>query len=195
MGAVLSVIWGWFNPSSKVMALKFAEDGDLGPEADVPNPTTGLTLRHRTAMVRTWDLVRPDLKTHGIYFFLRLFREEPQLKTRFKGFMNKTEDQLRENKRLAAHGTTVLTAITSMVDNLDDVGVLVELLQTTGVNHKNRGIPKQDYDLLAPVLLNYLRDNLGSAWTSVADEAWAKALKVIMSVIVSGYDITEPNQS
>ncbi|KAG7164355.1 Globin-like [Homarus americanus] len=152
---------------------------DMG--ADVPNPTTGLTLRHRTAMVRTWDLVRPDLKTHGIYFFLRLFREEPQLKTRFKGFMNKTEDQLRENKRLAAHGTTVLTAITSMVDNLDDVGVLVELLQTTG--------------LLAPVLLNYLRDNLGSAWTSVADEAWAKALKVIMSVIVSGYDITEPNQS
>ena len=38
-------------------------------------------------------------------------------------------------------------AISSMVDNLDDVEVLVELLKNTGENHSNRGVPKEDFDV------------------------------------------------
>nr|XP_053653311.1 globin-like isoform X1 [Cherax quadricarinatus]XP_053653313.1 globin-like isoform X1 [Cherax quadricarinatus]XP_053653314.1 globin-like isoform X1 [Cherax quadricarinatus] len=191
MGAVFSVLWSWFSPNSKVVQVKamtFSEEQDLGPEADVADATTGLTLRHRTAIVRTWDLVRPDLKEHGVNFFLRLFQDAPLIQTRFKGFVGLTEDELRTNKRLVAHGTTVLMAITSMVDNIDDVSVLVELLKNTGANHNTRGIPKDDFALLFPVLLNYLKDNLGSAWTPLAEEGWKQACKVIHAVIISSYD-------
>ncbi|XP_045602393.1 globin D, coelomic [Procambarus clarkii] len=188
MGGILSGLWGWIVPNSKVKAMTFPEEDDLGPGADVADPTTGLTLRHRTAMIRTWDLVRPDMKVHGVNFFLRLFQDEPIIQTRFKGFAGVPEAELRKSKRLVAHGTTVMMAITSMVDNLDDVSVLVELLKNTGANHKNRGIPREDFAKLFPVLLNFLRDSLGSAWTPKAEEGWKQACKVINAVIVSAYD-------
>ncbi|XP_042887295.1 globin-like [Penaeus japonicus] len=188
MGAMWSLLWGWWTAGTQVSSVQYAEDGDLGPEGDVADPTTGLTLRHRTAMVRTWDMVRPDMKVHGINFFLELFRTEPELQTRFKGFANKTEEELKTNKRLAAHASTVMLAITGLVDNLDDVTCLVEMLNSTALNHKRRGIPKEDFVLLAPVLVKFLRDNLGSAWTPVAEEAWTQALKVINAVIFGAYD-------
>ncbi|KAK3854693.1 hypothetical protein Pcinc_038843, partial [Petrolisthes cinctipes] len=171
-----------------VGAVTLPEEGDLGPDADLADPTTGLTLRHRTAMTRTWDLVRPDLKVHGVNFFLRLFREHPQIQTRFRGFDGKSEAELKTSKRLVAHATTVMMAITSLVDNIDDPSVLVELLTTTGQNHHNRGVQKNDFILLAPVLIAFLRDNLGGHWSCVAEEAWTKALKVINTVIFSAYE-------
>lgn len=193
MGSMLSMVYVWWTGPSKVGSETFAEDGDLGPDADVPDSNTGLTLRQRTAMVRTWDLVRPDMKQHGINFFIELFRREPELQTRFKGFTNKTEEELKTNRRFAAHGSTVLHAITTLVDNLDDTPTLLDLLKTTGANHHNRGIPRKDFDLLAPVLIIYLNKTLGSAWTPVAEEAWIKGMKVINSVILSSYD--NPQQS
>lgn len=193
---MLSLVWSWWSAAfPQGGAVTHAEYGDLGSEADVPDPTTGLTLRHRTAMLRTWNLVRPDLKEHGANFFVRLFRSEPSLKTRFKGFANKTDEELLSNKRLAAHGTTVFMSITSLVENLDDVLVLVELVKNIAANHKQRGIPKQDFELLSPVLTNYLRDNLGSAWTPLAEEAWTQAFKVIVSVTFSTYEAPESQQS
>ncbi|ROT84928.1 hemoglobin [Penaeus vannamei] len=142
MGAMWSLLWGWWTAGTQVSSVQYAEDGDLGPEGDVADPTTGLTLRHRTAMVRTWDMVRPDMKVHGINFFLTLFRAEPELQTRFKGFADKTEEELKTNKRLAAHASTVMLAITGLVDNLDDVTCLVEMLNATALNHKRRGLPQ-----------------------------------------------------
>nr|CBN88274.1 hemoglobin [Carcinus maenas] len=188
MGAVLSVVWGWLSPGTQVGAVTFPEEGSLGPEADVPDKTTGLTLRHRTAIYRTWDLVRPNPKLHGINLFLTMFQEEPVLQTRFKGFAGKSIEELKNSKRLAAHGTTVVMAITAMVDNLEDVSVLVELLKNTGANHRDRGVPKGDFELLAPVLVRFLKDNLGSAWSPVAEEAWTQAMKVINAVIFTSYD-------
>ena len=43
---------------------------DLGENADVPDPTTGLTPRQIAAVKATWDLVKPDLKMHGVNFFI-----------------------------------------------------------------------------------------------------------------------------
>uniref|UniRef100_A0A0P4W708 Globin domain-containing protein n=1 Tax=Scylla olivacea TaxID=85551 RepID=A0A0P4W708_SCYOL len=188
MGALLSVVWGWLAPGTQVGAVTLPEDGSLGPEADVPDKTTGLTLRHRTAIHRTWDLVRPDVKMHGVNFFLAMFEAEPVLQTRFKGFAGKTKEELKSNKRLAAHGTTVFMAITSLVDNLEDISVLVELLKSTADNHRQRGVPKEDFELLSPILVKFLRDTLGSAWSPVAEEGWTQAMKVINSVIFSGYE-------
>lgn len=188
MGSTLSVVYVWWTGPSKVGSETFAEDGDLGPNADVPDPTTGLTLRHRTAMVRTWALVAPDLETHGKNFFIELFKEQPEIQTRFKGFANKTEEELRASRRFGAHGSTVMHAITTMVNNLDDIPTLVDLLKTTGANHRNRGVPRKDFDTLTPIMVRFLKKSLGSAWSPVAEEAWTKGMNIIISVIFSTYD-------
>ncbi|KAG0730480.1 hypothetical protein GWK47_028182 [Chionoecetes opilio] len=161
----------------RVGAVTFPEEGDLGQESEVVDPTTGLTLRHRTAIVRTWDLVRPDIKIHGANFFLAAEVDGHE----------HTDAHIQHSLRL------VMMSISSMVDNLDDVSVLVEILKTTAVNHKQRGIPHNDFVsffqlLLSPVLVKYLRDNLGAAWSPVAEEGWTQVLKVINSVIFSVYE-------
>ncbi|CAL4141546.1 unnamed protein product [Meganyctiphanes norvegica] len=181
MGGVLTSVWRWWSGDQLALC------PNLGPEADVPDPTTGLTPRDKASIVATWDLVRPNLKQHGINFFMKLFEEEPDLQQRFASFRDKDLSELRTNKRMAAHATTVMTAIQACVDNLDDVETLVELLKTTGVNHEKRGIPKEDFELLAPVLIDFLGENLGNAWTPQAKAAWTQAMKVINAVITSQY--------
>ncbi|CAL4161331.1 unnamed protein product, partial [Meganyctiphanes norvegica] len=160
---------------------------NLGPEADVPDHTTGLTPRDKASIVATWDLVRPNLKQHGINFFMKLFEEQPDLQQRFPSLRDKMLSELRTNKRMAEHATTVMTAIQALVDNLDDVETLVEMLKSTGVNHDRRGIPKEDFEILAQVLIDFLGENLGNAWTPQAKAAWKQALKVINAVILSQY--------
>ncbi|KAK8393512.1 hypothetical protein O3P69_006682 [Scylla paramamosain] len=189
MGGLLSVAWGWVTAAGKAGSIMQPEEGSLGPYADVPDKTTGLTLRHRTAIYRTWDLVRPNVKLHGPNFFRAMFEAEPILQTRFKSFIGKTKEELKkDNKRLVAHGTTVFMAITSLVDNLEDVPVLVELIKNTANNHIRHGVPKEDFEMLPPILLKFMRDTLGSAWSPVAEEGWSQAVKVIISVILSVYD-------
>lgn len=176
MGGVLTSVWLWWSG-----------DKDIGADADVPDPTTGLTPRDKASIVATWDLVRPNLKHHGINFFMKLFEEHPDIQTSFASFRDKELSELRTNKKMAAHAVTVMTAIQACVDNLNDVETLVEMLKSTGVNHDRRGIPRKDFENLAIVLLNFFEENLGGAWTPQAKAAWTQALKVINAVILSQY--------
>ena len=48
---------------------------------------------------------------------------------------------------MQAHGTTVLHAVTAMVENLDDVDTLVVLLQNTADRHCPRGVKFLEYEV------------------------------------------------
>ena len=78
------------------------------------------------------------------FFFHRLFKAHPETQKEFKAFNGRDPDTLRENSRMAAHSLPVMSAISNIVDNLNDPSTLVEILKTTGKNHYKRGINK-DY--------------------------------------------------
>ena len=69
----------------------------------------------------------------------------PESQSYFKAFANKTPEELKTDKRLAAHASTVMLAISGIVDNLGDAETLVHILKTTGRNHKRRGISKDAF--------------------------------------------------
>ncbi|KAB7495918.1 Globin [Armadillidium nasatum] len=184
MGGVLSSLFGWLfgRESSKVLPV------DLGPEADIPDPDTSLTPRQVAYVNTTWDLVRPEMKSHAVKFFILFFETHPEIQTRFKPFVGKKLEDLIDSKRLAAHATTVFSAIDSYISNLDDVSVVVEMLETTGINHKNRGINVSDFDLLPPVLIKYLGEALKDHWSEGAKQAWADLLNVVVTIIKKAYE-------
>ncbi|XP_076339299.1 globin C, coelomic-like [Tachypleus tridentatus] len=95
-------------------------------------------------------------------------------------------DQLRSSKRMEAHGLSVMYAITSLVDSLDDVECLKELLLKTAHNHASRGIQGEQFDNLAIVILKFLEDGLGSSFTPPVGEAWKKAFSVMNEIIKQG---------
>ncbi|XP_018008187.1 cytoglobin-2 [Hyalella azteca] len=183
MGALISSLFSWLFGGSKYPA--------LGPNPDKPNDITGLTPREARAVVVTWDIVKPNMAHHGVQFFLRLFERHPNIQKKFSGFDGKPLAVLQEDKRLRAHATTVMNAINSVVESLGDPETLVEILKTTGKNHKRRGIEKTHFESLRVVLLDYLRDNLGTAYSPMAQQGWSKALAAVNAVIFQAYDLPE----
>jgi len=85
---------------------------------------------------------------------LSFFTNYPEYQRKFRGFADVPLDQLRENKRLKAHGFTVLSSIDGLVNNMDDPDVLSELLFKIGQNHSKRQLKTGDFQVLLAIILS-----------------------------------------
>ena len=97
-------------------------------------------------------------------------------------------NELTGNKRLLAHANSVLYAISSLVDNLDDPETLVEMLHKLAANHFKRGITIAMFNNLGVALVGYLKTALPSQMDAAAVTAWTKTYSVMSSVIQEGLD-------
>ena len=77
----------------------------------------------------------------------RLFNTHPETQKEFKAFAGRDPETLRENSRMAAHSSSFMSAISNIVDNLNDPSTLNELLKTTGRNHSRRGMKKEYFEV------------------------------------------------
>lgn len=158
------------------------------PSLDVVDEKTGLTARQKRVIEETWTLVEKDIRNNGIDFFLAFFKRHPTYQSYFHSFADVPFDQLKNNKKLQAHGFSVMYAISSMVKNLDDIDCLAEILTKTGINHRSRTITIEHFENLAVVFVDFLSDKLGATLTEFGKTAWTKALGVINSVIGSALE-------
>jgi len=178
MGGVLSALWSWLFPPAQLT---------LPPDADTPHPATGVTGRQRVAVQASWRLVAPDAKRHGIAIFIRLFKKHPETQLVFKSFKGQQPESLADNKRLAAHATTVMASVATLVDNLDDIDTLLELLNKVAENHKRRGLPIQYFEMVSNTIFDYLVETLGAALDRSGVEGWSNVFRAINSVIAAEY--------
>lgn len=80
----------------------------------------------------------------GIHSF---FTGYPEYQKMFRSFADIPLAELHKSKRLIAHGYTVMTSLTALVENLDDPEVLNELLHTVGRNHGRRKVKVGDFEV------------------------------------------------
>uniref|UniRef100_T1JI21 Globin domain-containing protein n=1 Tax=Strigamia maritima TaxID=126957 RepID=T1JI21_STRMM len=159
---------------------------DVSPGLDEVESASGLTLRQKKVVTEIWDLVKIDIKQNGIDFFIEFFKAFPLNLNNFKAFQNMTDDQLRKSKKLEAHATNVMYAISTVVDNLQDVECLTELLSTIGRNHIKRKITPVQFDQVGITFIKFLENKLGSRITPFCRNAWEVTFKVMNSIIVAG---------
>lgn len=85
---------------------------------------------------------------------------------------------------MEAHATSVMYAITQLVDNLDDIELIVEMLKKQARNHANRKVDSTKFDLLGGIFLKLMAEKLGP---QLMDERgmqiWSKTYSVIVKVI------------
>ncbi|CAL1265506.1 unnamed protein product [Larinioides sclopetarius] len=176
MGFFVSKIWPLWSPAGY----------------DVPDPATGLTPRQKNLVQSTWKIVRADTKNNGIAFFMRFFDAHPEYQKLFKGFANVPRSELPQNGKLLGHALSVMYAINSIVDNLNDTESLVQILEKIGVSHIPRKISGKHFQNLAVVLVNFLKEALGpSLMDSTTEEAWRKSLEVANSLIIKALESKE----
>lgn len=149
---------------------------------DTPDPKTGLTPREKNLVRDTWSIVRKDVKANAIAIFLMLFRRYPEYQKLFSAFADVPAEQLPGNTRLAAHAMSVAYAITALVDNLDDADCLVELVRKTATNHSRRPVTVAHFENTTAVIVDTLKERLGSKMTPAAVSAWEKTLRLVVKV-------------
>nr|CAD7417409.1 unnamed protein product [Timema poppensis] len=138
------------------------------------------------------------------------FRTYPQKLEKFAAFSTVPLDELPTNKKFHAHANAIMYTVTSVVDNLDEPEVLVEMLKKLGENHGRRKIVKSEFEVLVEmlkklgenhgrrkivksefeelkkVILIVLTEKLGNKLTPQAAAAWDKALSVVVEVTSQG---------
>jgi len=159
-----------------------------GANYDVPDPATGLTPREKDVIRNTWAIAKQDQEGTGYDLFIRFFTENPSYQSNFKSFAGVPLAELRGNKKVLAHALNVLSAITALVDSLDDTEVIVEMLTKLAGNHFRRGIKIEMFQNLGVTIVGLLKEKLGAAMDDQAVEAWKKTYGVIVSVIGKGLD-------
>jgi hypothetical protein len=80
-----------------------------------------------------------------MFVLCRFFEANPRHLRYFKSFKDVHLKDLPSNKRFQAHCTSVMYALTSVVDSLDDTGCLIEILTKLGQNHQKHGISRQAF--------------------------------------------------
>lgn len=79
--------------------------------------------------------------------FYRLFETHPEYQRLFKAFADVPFEKLATNGRLLGHATSVMYALNSIIDNLEDPACLVELLHKIGSSHKTRNITPEHFQV------------------------------------------------
>ncbi|XP_067000253.1 globin [Anabrus simplex] len=153
---------------------------------DKEDPTTGLTPRQVQFITDTWTLVKKDIRGNGVDLFMRLFRIRPELQKRFSSFADMPLEELAKSKRLQAHTNSVMYALDSVVDSLNDPECLNEMLLKIGENHGRRRITERDFMDLKVVFMQLLKDKLDIHLTPYGEEAWSKTVDVIYKGIFEG---------
>ncbi|KAI0209094.1 hypothetical protein LSAT2_006220 [Lamellibrachia satsuma] len=99
-----------------------------------------LTPEAKKVVQDTWAPVAANPKHFGVLLFLKYFKEYPRIQDFFVPFKGKSLEELKTSPKLRAHGTTVLHAVTAMVENLDDPDTMVVLLNNTAERHTPRTV-------------------------------------------------------
>lgn len=166
MGGIISYLLSWVTPEPT--------------HNETPDPVTGLSEKDCHAIMDSWALVadRTTIKQTGVEFFIVLFKAHPRLLNFFPSFKELSEDEMRSSPQLKAHGTSVMYAIKSYVDTVDDAETLGGLVTKTSISHVPRGVTTKDLEDLSVVFLDFMKAGLGTQWTPEAAKAWKQLLAV-----------------
>ncbi|CAH1285482.1 unnamed protein product [Diabrotica balteata] len=145
---------------------------------DDADSTTGLTSRDKYLIKTSWAGVMKSPTDNGVALLLLLFKNFPETKTVFP-FKDIPNDELAKNVRFRAHCNSVVYAVSSMVDAIDDTSLLVGILEKVGRDHKRRSIPQKYFEGLQETMVE-----LFSTFMKTNEiNSWNKALNVIFKVI------------
>jgi len=145
-------------------------------KAGVPASTGGgpdhpLTPQERSLVKESFGKVEPIADQAAELFYTRLFTLRPDLRPLFKGDM---KDQ----------GRKLMSILRTAVRGLDNLEKLVPVVQDLGRRHKDYGVHPDHYDTVGQALLWTLEQGLGSAFTPLVRDAWAKTYGVLAATMI-----------
>lgn len=118
----------------------------------------------------SWAKVLPVQEDAAKIFYHRLFKKHPEVKHYFKG-------------KIKQQGKKLITMMSTAVNNLDNLEVLIEPLKQSGKAHEGYNVKPEDYDKVGDALLWTLQQELGDDFTPETKKAWSETYTIVSSVM------------
>ncbi|XP_066583877.1 globin isoform X2 [Prorops nasuta] len=144
---------------------------------------TGLTERQKKLVINTWASLRKDPAGTGNVVMSSFFTKYPDYQKYFEAFKNVPISELSTNKKYQAHCISVITALSNIVDSLNNAELLTATLTSLAERHQKRGQKQEHFENLKGVMLEVLGKALGKQFTAEVEEAWEKALSAAFGII------------
>jgi hemoglobin-like flavoprotein len=131
-----------------------------------------LTAKQKRLIRESFLKIEPALNLVGTLFYLKLFRLDPTLRTRFEG-----PAEMQGRKFAAA---MKLTAI-----SLNHEDGLAPTLKLLGVRHRQLGIKARHYRTMARALIWTLEQSLAMSFTRETKHAWTALLGQLTRIMAA----------
>ncbi|CAG9767109.1 unnamed protein product [Ceutorhynchus assimilis] len=150
---------------------------------DDPNPVTTLTSRDRYLVKTSWAKLMKNPTDSGVALLSLFFQKYPEYVELFP-FKDIPASEFSSNTRFRAHANSVIYALSSVVDALNDTDLLIQILTKTGSTHVSRNVTPDGF--------NHLKESAIELFSALFKndevEAWKKTLNVAFSVILKGLE-------
>ncbi|WAR18788.1 CYGB1-like protein [Mya arenaria] len=159
-------------------------DGSL-PDPAPPAPTDPrlpLNARQVFKLKKSWKGIKRNMSQTGVEMFVRMFRGSEDTKVLFQKFRDiHSEDELRTNDNLEAHGTKVLEVIDDIITNIDNVDDVLDLLKMSGKMHKKfQGFTPSMFWRIEEPFIKAVMITLGDRYTDNMDVIYKLLIKFVL---------------
>lgn len=136
----------------------------------------------------SWKLVNGDLEQVGVEFYVRLFKENPELFQlfSFRDIANSTEEAMRTDHRFKRQGLVTMQHVDLAVASLNDLGSIVPALKDLGARHSMYKVEEHHFSPVGAALLDTLDKGLGEKFTSEVKEAWTVVYGIVADTMKAG---------
>lgn len=150
--------------------------------------TNDLSEKDKALIRRNWKYLACDLTGRGAKVFLRIFRDNPEVKLLFPFHALEGEELIRD-ANFRGHASRFMQAVGAVVDNIDDFeAALTPLLNGLGQKHIHfRGFNPSLFDAFQEAMLEVWAEDLGNKLTCEGQGAWIKVFGFIKGELQNGY--------
>ncbi|KAK9882202.1 hypothetical protein WA026_019714 [Henosepilachna vigintioctopunctata] len=120
------------------------------------DPVTGLSIREKKLIRSTKEPLMKNVCETGAAILHEFFVRHPSYQDFFP-FKGVPLSGIKTNKKFLAHCNSVMYAISSWIDSLDDPELLIAMLKKLGSNHARHKLPQQSFWDLREVILDCIK--------------------------------------
>lgn len=132
-----------------------------------------MTPRQITLVQDSFTQVAPVADQAAVWFYERLFEQNPELRPLFRGDIRKQGAMLMQTLALA-------------VKHLHEPEAILETVRALGRRHVGYGVRAAHYAPVGAALLWTLERGLGETFTEEVQAAWAAAYTMLADIMLAG---------
>ncbi|KAG5666738.1 hypothetical protein PVAND_014750 [Polypedilum vanderplanki] len=141
-----------------------------------------LSVEQAETLRETWN----KIKHNEVDILYSIFKAYPDIQAKFPKFAGKDLDSIKGSADFALHATRIVSFISEVISlsgNKANAPAIETLVTKLGVEHKDRGVTKDQFNEFRTAITNYASSH--ATWGDNVAAVWNQALDNVYTIIFS----------